>query len=52
MRSYLNRVLPLSALAIFVSTQVSIAAMTSEEDPSKIDLAKLIECTTYDVPSF
>ena len=52
MRSYLNRILPLSALAIFVSTQVSTAAMTAEEDPSKIDLAKLIECTTYDVPSY
>ncbi|AVA19945.1 hypothetical protein ACXHXG_06115 [Rhizobium sp. LEGMi198b] len=52
MRSYLERILPLSALAILVSTQVSTAAMTSEEDPSKIDLAKLIECTTYDVPSY
>ncbi|WFU09154.1 hypothetical protein QA646_18075 [Rhizobium sp. CB3090] len=52
MRSYLDRILSLSALAILVSTQVSTAAMTSEEDPTKIDLAKLIECTTYDVPSY
>ncbi|MDE1993734.1 MAG: hypothetical protein KGI75_14625 [Rhizobiaceae bacterium] len=28
------------------------AAATHEEDPAKIDLAKLIECTTYDVPSY
>jgi hypothetical protein len=36
---------------MLVTVQVSIAA-TSEEDPSKVDLAKLVECTSYDVPSY
>ncbi|MDL2400135.1 hypothetical protein [Rhizobium mayense] len=51
MPAYLYRVLPLSALAILAAAQISTAAI-SEEDPTKIDLAKLIECTTYDVPSY
>ncbi|NLR98574.1 hypothetical protein HGP17_17285 [Rhizobium sp. P38BS-XIX] len=37
--------------AFLLSTAVAHAA-TEEQDPSKIDLAKLIECTTYDVPSY
>ncbi|MBB6487571.1 hypothetical protein [Rhizobium lusitanum] len=30
----------------------AVHAATAEQDPRKIDLAKLIECTTYDVPSY
>ncbi|MFJ6326757.1 MULTISPECIES: hypothetical protein [unclassified Rhizobium] len=29
-----------------------VYAATAEKDPSKINLARLIECTTYDVPSY
>jgi hypothetical protein len=51
MPSYLDRILPLSALIMLMTAQGLIAA-TVENDPSKIDLAKLIECTSYDVPSY
>ena len=39
-------------LAAFLLWAPASHAETAEEDPSKIDLAKLIECTTYDVPSY
>ena len=38
-------------MAFLLSAPASHAA-TTQDDPSKIDLAKLIECTTYDVPSY
>lgn len=39
-------------LAAFLLSAPASHAETAEQDPSKIDLAKLIECTTYDVPSY
>ena len=39
-------------LAAFLLSSPASHAETAEQDPSKIDLAKLIECTTYDVPSY
>ncbi|TXH83649.1 MAG: hypothetical protein E6Q77_03865 [Rhizobium sp.] len=39
-------------LAAFLLSAPASHAETAEKDPSKIDLAKLIECTTYDVPSY
>ena len=38
-------------LAAFLLSAPVSHAETAEQDPSRIDLAKLIECTTYDVPS-
>ena len=39
-------------LAAFLLSAPASHAATTQDDPSKIDLAKLIECTTYDVPSY
>ncbi|MBN8953086.1 hypothetical protein [Rhizobium sp. 60-20] len=39
-------------LAAFLLSAPVSHAETAEQDPSRIDLAKLIECTTYDVPSY
>ncbi|WP_349957147.1 hypothetical protein [Rhizobium sp. ZPR3] len=39
-------------LAALLLSAPASHAETAEQDPSKIDLAKLIECTTYDVPSY
>jgi len=39
-------------LAAFLLSASALQAETVGQDPSKIDLAKLIECTTYDVPSY
>ncbi|MFK0162616.1 hypothetical protein [Rhizobium sp. NPDC090279] len=39
-------------LAAFLLSASASHAETAEQDPSKIGLAKLIECTTYDVPSY
>ncbi|NTF40524.1 hypothetical protein [Rhizobium rhizogenes] len=39
-------------LTAFLMSTAAAHAATAEQDPSKIDLAKLIECTTYDVPSY
>lgn len=39
-------------LAALLLSAAAAHAATVEQDPSKIDLAKLIECTTYDVPSY
>lgn len=39
-------------LAAFLLSVPAAQAATAEQDPSKVDLAKLIECTTYDVPSY
>ncbi|GAC1041259.1 hypothetical protein [Rhizobium sp. No.120] len=39
-------------LVAFLLSAPASHAETAEQDPSKIDLAKLIECTTYDVPSY
>lgn len=39
-------------IAAFLLSAPASHAATAEQDPSKIDLAKLIECTTYDVPSY
>jgi len=49
MSFYRNDALLLAALLLFAPAS---HAQTAEQDPSKIDLAKLIECTTYDVPSY
>lgn len=40
------------ALAAFLLSAPASFATTAEQDPSRIDLAKLIECKTYDVPSY
>ncbi|MBB3567643.1 hypothetical protein [Rhizobium sp. BK491] len=39
-------------LAAFLLSAPASHAATTQDDPSKIDLAKVIECTTYDVPSY
>ncbi|ENN84592.1 hypothetical protein RHSP_73738 [Rhizobium freirei PRF 81] len=39
-------------LTAFLLGAPAVHAATAEQDPTKIDLAKLIECTTYDVPSY
>ncbi|OED00074.1 MULTISPECIES: hypothetical protein [Rhizobium] len=49
MSFYRNGALLLPALLLSAPAS---HAQTAEQDPSKIDLAKLIECTTYDVPSY
>ncbi|MFB2567198.1 hypothetical protein [Rhizobium sp. IMFF44] len=49
MSFYRNGALLLAALLLFAPTS---HAQTAEQDPSKIDLAKLIECKTYDVAGY
>ncbi|MBB3287238.1 MULTISPECIES: hypothetical protein [unclassified Rhizobium] len=39
-------------LAAFLLWAPASRGVTEAQDPSKIDFAKLIECTTYDVPSY
>lgn len=49
MSFYRNGALLLTGLLLSAATA---HAATAEQDPSKIDLARLVECTTYDVPSY
>lgn len=50
----LRRMSTLPAAAVLLASAVAAQepVLVHEEDPARVDLGKLIECTTYDVPSY